>query len=78
MREIVRDVVKPEKLEFTMPPVGAGSDYVAFIHHSGIARSMRASGAVRAAFTTPFTIPFIGTRSSRIGSLRTVNVLPGS
>ncbi|HYI96033.1 MAG TPA: M28 family peptidase [Bryobacteraceae bacterium] len=37
MREIVRDVVKPEKLEFTMPPVGAGSDYVAFIHHSGIA-----------------------------------------
>ena len=37
MREIVRDVLKPEKPEFTMPAVGSGSDYTAFIHHSGIA-----------------------------------------
>jgi N-acetylated-alpha-linked acidic dipeptidase len=37
MREIVRDVLKPEKLEFSMPAVGSGSDYVAFLHHSGIA-----------------------------------------
>jgi N-acetylated-alpha-linked acidic dipeptidase len=37
MKEIVRDVLKPEKLEFNMPAVGAGSDFVAFLHHSGIA-----------------------------------------
>lgn len=37
MRQIVRDVLKPEKLEFKMPAVGSGSDYVAFLHHSGIA-----------------------------------------
>ncbi len=37
MREIVRDVLKPEKLEFTMPPVGSGSDYTPFLHHAGIA-----------------------------------------
>jgi N-acetylated-alpha-linked acidic dipeptidase len=37
MREIVRDVLKPEKPEFTMPAVGSGSDYTAFIHHAGIA-----------------------------------------
>jgi N-acetylated-alpha-linked acidic dipeptidase len=37
MRELVRDVLKPEKLEFTMPAVGSGSDYTAFLHHSGIA-----------------------------------------
>lgn len=37
MREIVRDVLKPEKLDFTMPPVGSGSDYTPFLHHSGIA-----------------------------------------
>ena len=34
MREIVRDVLKPEKLEFTMPPVGSGSDYTPFLHHA--------------------------------------------
>ena len=27
MRQIVRDVLKPEKLDFKMPPVGSGSDY---------------------------------------------------
>jgi N-acetylated-alpha-linked acidic dipeptidase len=37
MREIVRDVLKPEKNDFTMGPVGSGSDYTAFLHHSGIA-----------------------------------------
>jgi N-acetylated-alpha-linked acidic dipeptidase len=37
MRQIVRDVLKPEKLEFKMPAVGSGSDYVAFLQHSGIA-----------------------------------------
>ena len=29
MRQIVRDVLKPEKLDFKMPAVGSGSDYVA-------------------------------------------------
>ena len=37
MRQIVRDVLKPEKLDFKMPAVGSGSDYVAFLQHSGIA-----------------------------------------
>ena len=36
MREIVRDVLKPAKLDFKMPPVGSGSDYTPFLHHAGI------------------------------------------
>ena len=37
MREIVRDVLKPDPLNFAMGPVGSGSDYTPFLHHSGIA-----------------------------------------
>jgi N-acetylated-alpha-linked acidic dipeptidase len=37
MRQIVRDVLRPEKLDFKMPAVGSGSDYTAFLQHSGIA-----------------------------------------
>lgn len=37
LREIVRDVLKPEKLEFSLPAVGSGSDYTPFLHHGGIA-----------------------------------------
>lgn len=37
MGEIVRDVLKPAKTDFNMGPVGSGSDYTPFLHHSGIA-----------------------------------------
>ncbi|HYP07298.1 MAG TPA: M28 family peptidase [Bryobacteraceae bacterium] len=37
MREIVRDVLKGETTPFVMGPVGSGSDYTPFLHHSGIA-----------------------------------------
>jgi N-acetylated-alpha-linked acidic dipeptidase len=37
MREIVRDSGKPQKADFVMGPVGSGSDYTPFLHHSGIA-----------------------------------------
>lgn len=37
LKQIVLDVVKPEKQEFSLSAVGAGSDYVAFLHHTGIA-----------------------------------------
>jgi N-acetylated-alpha-linked acidic dipeptidase len=37
MREIVRDVLNPAKTDFVMGPVGSGSDYTPFLHHSGIA-----------------------------------------
>jgi N-acetylated-alpha-linked acidic dipeptidase len=37
MREIVRDVLKPNPFDFAMGPVGSGSDYTPFLHHSGIA-----------------------------------------
>jgi N-acetylated-alpha-linked acidic dipeptidase len=36
MREIVRDVLKPDPFNFAMGPVGSGSDYTPFLHHSGI------------------------------------------